>query len=83
MPHRGTPYLCVNDQLHNIVHSQIRLELRSMCGLDLALQDRPRGESLKKFKTPGGTRRGPEEIMLAEALYRVCSHLDRVKVAAG
>ena len=54
-----------------------------MCGLDLALQDRPRGEALKQFKTPGGTRRGPDELMLAKALYRVCARFDRVKVAAG
>ena len=80
---RSTPFLCPNDQFHNIVHHNIRLELRNQCGLNLTLQDRPRGEKLKGFKSAAGIRKGPDEVMLASALFRVASRLDRCKVAAA
>jgi len=83
IPRHGTPVLCVNDQLHGWVHREIKADLSEQVGLGQDLCSRPKGRAARPFFTAGGSRRGPDEIMMARALFRVASRLTRFQVCCA
>ena len=53
-----------------------------MIGKERGARKRPLGKDREKFMTRGGSRRGPDEVAMARALFRVAGRLSPAKVTA-
>ena len=74
VPRHGTPFLMPSDQVHQIIHKKIHDDIREQVGLSRDLTKRPKkDENTKRCTTASGYRRGPDEIIVARAFFRLYS----------
>lgn len=80
IPRHGTPKLMQNDQIHQGIHSGIKREFKTMCGLHPNMMLRPRGEAKAKQLTKAGARKGVSKLQMVQALYNIASGVSAEKV---